>query len=549
MIELLQLQNVSFEINGSPLLTKLNATVHQGDVIGLIGKNGAGKSTLLHLLHQDLTPTTGHIKHLQNNLSLSLVEQENDAFAFGDVGSQDVALLSRWNVPANEYSTLSGGEKLKARLAKGFATSADLLLLDEPTNHLDDLSVDVLIEQMKQLNCTLILVSHDRYFLDKVCTDIWSLEEQTLIAHTGNYSSYMEEREQKRLTQQREYEKQQKMKARIEGQMKQLTSWSSAAHAASTKQEGPKMGLKEYHRVKAKKMDAQVKSKQKRLEKELEKINAEAVAPDEKVQFSMKANTKVGRRFMEVTNLTKSYGETTLFKEAQFTIQHGEKIALIGPNGSGKTTFLRIVMGQEEATGEVWLSPTANIGYLTQDVFDLPLDQTPKEIFYQDNYADRGRVQNLMNHLGFSASQWAEPIRDMSMGERVKCKLMAYILEEKDVLILDEPTNHLDLPSREQLEETLSQYNGTLLIVSHDRYFLEKTTDTELVIADKKMHKKINAPKPPQDNQANEELRLTLETERQEVLGKLSFSPPASKEYQALDARFKELTETIKTLS
>ena len=165
------------------------------------------------------------------------------------------------------YSQLSGGEKLKARLAKGLTKEAHLLLLDEPTNHLDEPSTEFLIEQMKNYKGTIIFVSHDRYFLDAVATKIWSIEDKKLIEHNGNYSSYMEDRKQKRLTQQREYEKQQKMVEQIEGQMNELTSWSKKAHAQSTKQEG----FKEYYRVKAKRMDAQVKSKRKRLEKELRK--------------------------------------------------------------------------------------------------------------------------------------------------------------------------------------------------------------------------------------------------------------------------------------
>ena len=140
----------------------------------------------------------------------------------------------------------------------------------------------------------------------------------------------------------------------------------------------------------------------------------------------------------------------------------------------------------------MWVSPSANIGYLTQEVFDLPLDQTPEQLFYKETFEERGQVQNLMKHLGFMASHWTEPIMNMSMGERVKCKLMKYILEEKDVLILDEPTNHLDLASREQLEDTLAQYNGTLLVVSHDRYFLEKTTNTKLIFSNQPSHKQLN---------------------------------------------------------
>ncbi|KGA96933.1 elongation factor 3 [Alkalihalobacillus alcalophilus ATCC 27647 = CGMCC 1.3604] len=545
MKELLQLQNISYEINDQTIFEKVNTNIQQGDIIGIIGKNGAGKSTLLQLLNRDLVPTTGQIKQIQNHLKITIVEQETESHSFDNITNQEEILLKKWDVPVRVYAQLSGGEKLKARLARGLAKETALLLLDEPTNHLDQQSLDFLTKQLKSYHGTVILVSHDRYFLDEVATKIWSIEHKKVYAHTGNYSSYMEAREQKRLTQQREYEKQQKMVERIEGQMNQLTSWAQSGHAQSTKKEG----FKEYYRVKAKRLDSQVQSKQKRLEKELERIKAKPLEPEYEVHFSMESTHKVGKRFLEVKNLAKTFGKQTLFQNVHFTIQHGEKVSVTGPNGSGKTTFLKMIVGEETGEGDIWISPSAKIGYLTQEVFDLPLRQTPEQLFYQETFSGRGHVQNLMKHLGFSASQWTEPIQNMSMGERVKIKLMKYILEEKDVLILDEPTNHLDLPSREQLEDTLAQYTGTLLIVSHDRYFLEKTTDINLIFSEKGIYKQLNGNESSPKTNDIEELRLKLETERQEVLGKLSFISPSSKEYTELDQKFNELTKKIKELS
>ncbi|MBY8914854.1 ABC-F type ribosomal protection protein [Bacillus sp. YC2] len=543
MKELLKLIGISYEAGSFCMFEDINASVQKGDIIGVIGKNGAGKSTLLQLINNDAAPTKGYIQWIQQGQNVFMVEQETESHSSGDQGPSEVKLLEKWNVPAHDFTQLSGGEKLKARLAKGFSTAADLLLLDEPTNHLDKQSLEILKNQMQNYKGTIIFVSHDRAFLDAVTTKIWSIEGKKLIEHKGNYSGYMEIRKQKRLTQQREYENQQNMVKRIEAQMNELTSWSKKAHAQSTKQEG----FKEYHRVKAKRTDAQIKSKQKRLEKELEKAKAEPVEAEYDVRFSIETNHKAGKRFLEVKNLKKSFGGRTLFQNVNFTIQHGEKIAITGPNGSGKTTLLKVILGQETAEGDIWVSPSANIGYLTQEVFDLPLEQTPEQLFYKETYAARGKVQTIMKHLGFTASQWTEPIEKMSMGERVKCKLMAYILEEKDVLILDEPTNHLDLPSREQLEDTLAQYSGTLLIVSHDRYFLEKTTDNQLVMSNSSVQRQWKETSSKRDDQ--DELRLKLETERQEVLGKLSFMTPNDKAYPELDKKFKELTEQIKKLN
>ncbi|MBK5446162.1 ABC-F type ribosomal protection protein [Peribacillus sp. TH16] len=542
MKEIVKLNQINLEIMDRIIFKDLNATIGRGEVIGLVGRNGSGKSTLLQILLGHVKLSEGQVEWENSKTEVFLVDQEKQTYASEHVTQLEATLMAKWHIPDVPYEVLSGGEKLKIRLAKGFALAPHLLLLDEPTNHLDIESTELLVNQIENYTGTIIVVSHDRYFLDTVATKIWSIENTKLFEQKGNYTHYIKIREQRRLTQQREYEKQQRKMELVENQINELTSWSQKAHAQSTKQEG----FKEYYRLKAKRMDSQVKSKRKRLEKELEKTKVERVEEDYLVRFSLEANTKVGKRFLEVKNLKKDFGERILFEQTNFTIQHGEKVALIGPNGSGKTTFLNIVMGNEFAEGDIWVSPSANIGYLTQQVFDLPLEKTPEQLFKRETFKERGKVQNLMKHLGFTASQWSEPIEQMSMGERVKCKLMLYILEEKDVLILDEPTNHLDLPSREQLEKTLAEYTGTLVVVSHDQYFLSKTTSVQLIFENHRIQKKLKQSNEKVDSLA--EQRLKLETERQEVLGKLSFLSSKSPEYIELDQRFNELTKKIKGL-
>ncbi|MGM0898342.1 MAG: ribosomal protection-like ABC-F family protein [Bacillota bacterium] len=545
MTELMKLTKVSIEIDQRQLFEELTAHIMRGDRIGVIGKNGSGKTTVLKLLNGDIAPESGCIERCEPGLSVKVVEQETETYGFEEVAAAEEALLRKWKVPLRDFSKLSGGEKLKARLAKGLSQPADILLLDEPTNHLDAQSMDYLLRELMAYPGAAVIVSHDRAFLDRVATKIWAIEDGTVYIHNGNYSDYMEFREQKRLSQQRAYDKQQKRIEQIERQMDQLSGWSESAHANSTKQEG----YKEYYRVKAKSMDAQVKSKQKRLEKELANEKVDAVKPEYAVEFAFGTNPKVGKRFLEVKNAGKSFGGKVLFQDVSFTVQHGEKLALMGANGSGKTTLLKMLTGEEAVTqGEIWMSPSASVGYLTQDVFDLPLDKTPAELFERETFEQRGRVQNLLKHLGFEASQWREPIAEMSMGERVKCKLMKFILEEKDALLLDEPTNHLDLPSREQLEATLAEYSGTLLVVSHDRYLLEKTTTGKLVFRDGTVQKELGEKAPAKPKGHNQELRMKLETERQAVLGKLSFMQPKDKAYAELDQRFRELTKQLKEL-
>lgn len=534
---LMKCQNVKVEIQNNVLFDQVNVSVKKGDVIGIVGKNGAGKTTLLQLLKGVIQPTDGYVEKI-DNIDIGMVEQEVENFLVEEVTTSEEMLMKKWSIPVNDFSYLSGGERLKVRLARGMVNNADILLLDEPTNHLDEQSTLVLINQIKAYKGTIIFVSHDRYFLDKIATKIWAIEDNRITAYKGNYTKYVTDREKEREQRKREYAKQQNRIEMIEGQMNQLTSWSKSAHHASTKQEFPK----EYYRTKAKRMDAQVKSKQKRLEKELEKIKVEEPTDEYEVQFTFDTNSKVGKRFLEVKGLEKSYGKRRLFRDVHFTIGYGEKVALIGNNGSGKTTLLHMIMDRE--CEQIWISPTANIGYLTQEVFDLPLENTPKDLFDKDTFGERGKVRNFMKHLGFSDFQWEEPIKNMSMGERVKCKLMKFIIEGKDVLILDEPTNHLDLQTREQLEETLKQYNGTILVVSHDKYFVEKITTQKLLFMDGTVKRECSSVQVDD----KEEQKLTLENERQEVLGKLSFAVMGSSEYMELDKRFNELSRLIKGL-
>lgn len=537
------LQDASYMVGNTTIFQHVNVQVNKGDRIGIIGRNGSGKSTLLQILAGEQELSSGHLQWEESGLNTQFVRQEEEDF--GGIVSHHLEekLLTKWQVPHEvQFTKLSGGEKLKRRLAAGFASQADVLLLDEPTNHLDGSSMEELLIQIEQFKGTVIIVSHDRAFLDRFAQTIWSLEQEGLIVYKGNYTSYSKHREKQREDQRHHYTLQQRKIAQIEQQISELQSWSQQAHKQSTKKEG----FKEYYRMKAKKMDQQMKSKRKRLEKELADRKVERVIEDVAVKFTLEANKKVGKRFLEVKDISKSYNGRVLFKNISCTIKHGEKVAIRGSNGSGKTTLLQIIAGLESYEGDCWISPSANIGYLTQSVFDLPLQEKPESIFYTTTFEERAWVQNTMKHLGFNSRQWQQPIEYMSMGERVKIKLMMFILEKKDVLILDEPTNHLDLPSREQLEDTLSKFDGTLIIVSHDYYFVDRVTTRNLWIEEGTIRQDL-----VQDQSGSsdkEQQLLMLETERQYVLGKLSMLTANDPEYSKLDQMYKELTKKMNKL-
>ena len=293
MKEIVKLNHIGLEIMDRIIFKDCNATIGRGEVIGLIGRNGSGKSTLLHILRGTVKPSEGQVKWENHKTDVFLVDQEKLTYASEHVTQLEATLMAKWHIPDVPYEVLSGGEKLKIRLAKGFALAPNLLLLDEPTNHLDLESTQLLVNQIEHYTGTIIVVSHDRYFLDAVATKIWSIENTKLIEQKGNYTHYIKIREQRRLSQAREYEKQQSKIELVENQINELTSWSQKAHAQSTKQEG----VKEYYRVKAKRMDSQVKSKRKRLEKELEKTKVERVEEDDLVRFSLEANTRSAKDF------------------------------------------------------------------------------------------------------------------------------------------------------------------------------------------------------------------------------------------------------------
>lgn len=522
-------------------MEEAKADIHEQSRIAVIGANGSGKTTLLEAIAQH----EQGIHWIGNRPEIIYMEQE---VRNPDTGSFDSATrLSerRWHIP-DERRKLSGGEMMKLRLAHVLSKAADIYLLDEPTNHLDAESLELLADEIGRIDGTVIFVSHDRHFIDQVATHVWEIEDAVLAEYQGNYSASRAEKEHQRHTRKRRYDKQQAKIAQVENQIAKLQSWSDKAHTESTKKDG----AKEYFRMKAKKKDVQIRSKRQRLQAELEQDRVEEPKEELRISFDITEAAKKGRRVIELKNVRKSFGSRLLFDCATFTIQHGEKVGLLGDNGSGKSTLLRMLLGMVDSKGEVWLSGGMKIGYLSQDVFDLPEEKTPSELFWAESFEETGKIRNLMDHLGFEKVHWEQPISHMSMGERVKLKLMEFMLSECNVLLLDEPTNHLDLPSREELERTLNFFEGTMLIATHDRYFMEKLSDKLLVFEDSSLSKYEGGYSEwLERNSAEERIDLLqLERERQEVLGKLSFLKPMDKEYDLLDRRFKELTASIKSI-
>lgn len=541
-----KLQNIAIQHGSKKIVREVKLDIKQGECIGIVGGNGEGKSTLLSVIADELEPSEGFVQWFGNRPSMYYFKQY--VVPADELVPIDTQGSHKWLVPKNRsFEQMSGGERMKQRLVQAFSNQVQLLILDEPTNHLDQPSLQELIAQIKRYAGTVIVVSHDRHFLDEVANVIWEIEHQTVKAYEGNYTTYRAQKEERRKAQAHLYEVQQKKIARIDEQIASLKNWSAKAHNQSTKQDG----YKEYYRVKAKRMDTQVRSKRKRLEGEKAKADLNRPLEEKEVSFSIESNRKQGNRVIESKQVSKVFGSHILWKDASFTIKQGERVALVGPNGCGKTTWLRMLMGEEPYEGELWKTKAMRIGYLRQSIDDLPEEKTPEEWFSPHDFDSRGTIQTLMTNLGFRKDHWRLPIGLMSMGERLKLKLMAFMLEQKDVLLLDEPTNHLDLPSREQLEETLAIYPGTIIMVTHDQYFLNKIA-TKLLVFDKGSMKKIDMRydewKNHQTETDSQKQLLKLETERQAILGELSFISKNDAKYVQLDQRFNELTKQINNL-
>ncbi|TWT24675.1 ribosomal protection-like ABC-F family protein [Planomicrobium sp. CPCC 101110] len=539
-----KLNNLAVQYGESIVLKKVNADIPKGARIGVVGPNGAGKTSLL----QAIAEGWAGVEWKGAAPGIVYMQQEVRGNPGRTTDAEARKLEKEWGVPENREKP-SGGEGIKIRLAQALAGRAELLLLDEPTNHLDAESVEVVIDQLAAYKGTLIFISHDRYFIDKIADRIWEIEEGDLAAYKGNYSAALSEKAHNRLTQQRKYEKQQSKIARVESQMAELQSWSAKAHADSTKQEF----AKEFYRSKAKRMDVQIRSKQKRLKAELEQERIERPKEEKSVVFEIASGAKKGKRVIELKNAGVQFGGRTLFKNSSFTIQHGERVGLVGKNGSGKSTLFGVLLGEQAFSGEVWTTTGMKIGYLSQNVFDLPEEKTPSVLFAPSGFEQAGRIRTLMDNLGFGKEHWNQPVLHMSMGERVKLKLMEFMLAECNVLFLDEPTNHLDLPSREQLEKTLETFEGTLLIATHDRYFMERLANRLLLFSQECLVKYEGSYNEWLDKKAeHQESRkseiLALETERQTILGKLSFIQPGDKNYAELDSRFNQLTKEIQAI-
>ena len=493
-MSIVQAKNIQKTFGERELLRDVSFHIGESEVIGLVGINGSGKTTLMRILAGLESYDSGQLmikKYLSIGLLRQLPDPESDVNSMLESG-YDAELAACLNYigleadPFNNPQNLSGGERTRLSLGRFLSSNFDLMLLDEPTNNMDYDGIRATIKMLKQQTGSMLIVSHDRFFLDQMVSRIFELDQGVIYEYEGNYSDYRRQKAKQAEEQLHRYEAERKEQKKIEQAILQTKQWAEKAHRDSTKQDdsGLKMGVKENKRVKARKLDQKIKSDTKRLERRIKQQESKP-RTEREVRFEISQDNQRGKRMLEATDLAKSYGSHILFEHSYFYIKRGEKVAVYGPNGCGKTTLVRIMRQLEQPDqGELWISSSCNPYYLDQQVDQLPEDATLGEYLSERVGHLDGQKRAVIDQIGFSQRQLGQKLGSMSLGERMKTKLLEPILAEKDFLILDEPTNYLDLHTRETLETALSNYNGTLMIVSHDIYLLQQVCDKTLVFED-----------------------------------------------------------------
>lgn len=566
---LLKCIDIKKEFKDRIILDNINFHVEMGDRIAVVGNNGAGKTTLANIITGNLNQDSGQLIWHKKNMKIGYLHQStyytqgefNHMVMTSDkIGISDFFHTSKELGVDNieDYNTLrlenlSGGEKTKLALAKIWAQKPELLILDEPTNHMDYEGVRWLITNIKKYEGTIIIISHDRYFMDQVCNRVIEIEGGIANCYKGNYSAYYTEKKKRYESQLHQYQVQEKNKEAIKKEIIRLKQWSSKGHRDSTKKEG----YKEKYRVRAKKKDKQVKSKIKKIEK-LNYEGIEKPQEEQKITFKFNNNSK-SNKVLEANNIGKRFDDKSLFENSSFYIKSREKIGLYGRNGCGKTTLIKAILNEIKLDdGEIYLSPSTKIAYLSQDVGEMDIDKTVIQFFDIDDYQVRGTLQTLLANMGFTKKMVNTKIKNLSVGEKTRVKIAYMIMMENNVLILDEPTNHLDLHSREMLEKTLGDYQGSIIIVSHDRYLLEKLCDKVLIFEDGKIYRKEDSFKEYMLKLENRDIRcnekvteerlIIVENRIAKILGEISLLNVQDERYTILDEEFKLLIQEKKEL-
>ena len=508
----LSCKNISKSYGIDEILKDVTVSVNEGDKVGIIGANGEGKSTLFKILSKQISYDDGEV-FIDKNKTLGYLSQHLDLEVDNTIYDEMLTVFSdlialenklsdlevKMNEPYNEenaeyhnkifkdYNTaqelyshrggytykgeisrvlkglgflendfnkeiskLSGGQKTRVALCKLLLRSPEILLLDEPTNHLDLEAIEWLEENLKSYKGTVLIVSHDRFFLDAVTNRTFQVINGHVNCYNAPYTKYLELR-----------------KKDYDAQLKAF----NLQQAEIKRQEAIIEKFRSFNREKSIKA---AESRQKAIDK-MDKIDAPDAEKDAS-KISFEANVKSGFDVLHIENLSKSFGEKHLFSNLSLDLKRGEKIALIGENGRGKTTLFKIIMDKiKPDTGVKVLGANVEVGYYDQEQSNLSLNKTILDEVWDDfPYLTTSKLRTALGSFLFTGDDVFKTIDKLSGGEKCRINLLKLMLSKPNLLLLDEPTNHLDIPSREALEEAILSYDGTLIVISHDRYFLNK---------------------------------------------------------------------------
>ncbi|MRD39220.1 ABC-F type ribosomal protection protein [Bacillus thuringiensis] len=504
--------NVMKSFGGNIIFENISLEIKNGERVGLVGRNGSGKTTIFGLLtgresldagaiHMKKGTRIGHVaqipkfdevmnvydvlssafkveKELEKEMHAleknMAVEQEQSALEklmerYGVI-QEKFAFLGGYEIEANimkvanglqvtdlfsrVFTELSGGEQTKVSLAYMLLQKPDLLLLDEPTNHLDLFAVEWLEQFLKEYTGTVIVISHDRYFLDEVVTKIFDLEDGEIHVYHTNYSQFVEEKEERLLQEFQAYQEQQKKIKKMKEAIKRLREWANQANP-------PNEGLHKRAR---------------NMERALERIEKlkRPILERKQMGLQFEGQERSGKDVVVMKEVSKGFAGRPLFEQANLHVRFQERAAIVGRNGTGKTTLLKLLLKEMEPdAGAIRMGSSVKIGYLSQHAYEN-MKSNVLEAFRENVAVTEGEARHILAKFLFYGPAVFKKVTQLSGGEKMRLRLAQLMYQDINFLILDEPTNHLDIESREVLEEALEQYNGTILAVSHDRYFLNK---------------------------------------------------------------------------
>lgn len=554
-MNVLNVENVSKVYGDKVLLDQVCLGINEGDKLGVIGVNGCGKSTFLKMIAGISGVDSGNIiKRNQSSIAYlaQTMEFSMDDTVMSYVTKDKVSSNPNWNIeaeaktilnrlhiydPEGRLATMSGGEQKRVALARTLLAPADILVLDEPTNHLDSGMVRWLEEYLIKYKGILIMVTHDRYFLDRVTNKIVEIDKGKLYTYEANYSGFLELKQARMEQEAASYRK-------VQSVLRTEIEWvRRGAQARSTKQKA-------------------------RLERFQEMQTMKAPEQDKQVEMDSVAS-RMGKKTLEIDHISKSYGNKKIISDFTYYTIRNERIGIIGENGCGKTTLLRIILGLEPAdSGTVTIGETIKIGYFSQMVEDMNPEE--RVIDYVKNVAEYIRTSKgtttasqMCERFLFGPETQYNPIGKLSGGERRRLYLLKVLMGAPNVLILDEPTNDLDITTLAILEDYLDVFEGIVITVSHDRYFLDRVVNRifafegngiitqyeggytdyyEKALASGKLVDSMAAPVKGTDREKKPDSRSTWKNNREE---KIKFTYKEQREYETIDADIAELEEKI----